>query len=158
MAKKQLVATKRPRRPKDPNSISQLKKEADRLFSIYVLYRDGEKRADGWYSQCITDARWVKLIYTKKGEIDRRAIHWGHFQSSRHNSIRYHPYNVHAQCQICNIYNSGEQYRYSIQIDMRYGAGTAKKLEELSKQLHPFTREELLEIIARCQAYIDKVR
>lgn len=135
--------------------VSQLKKEADMWFSTYVLYRDGEYRSDGWYSQCITCEKWVKLLYKKDGTIDRRKIHWGHFQSSRHNITRYHPENVHAQCQACNIHNQGEQFRYAQAIDRLYGEGRAKELQVLAKELHPFDKEELLSVITDCKTYID---
>lgn len=137
-------------------SISQLKKDADDLFSTYVVYRDGQKRADGWHSQCITCDKWIKLVYKKDGTIDRRPIHWGHFQSSRHNITRYHPENVNAQCSFCNVRNQGEQYKYSHALDFKYGDGTAAKLAQLSKELHPFTAEELQGIISETREELDK--
>lgn len=138
-----------------PKGVAKLKKEADDLFSAYVVYRDGQLRADGWYSQCITCDKWVKLVYKKDGTVDRRPIHWGHFQSSRHNITRYDEENVNAQCQACNIHNQGEQYKYSLALDLKYGAGTATKLHQKAKQLHPFKREELEAIIEETRQQLD---
>ena len=138
----------------DGLGVAALKRVADQLFSIYVLYRDGEYRTDGWFSQCITCDKWVRLETKKDGTIDRRAIHWGHFQSSRHNITRYDEENVNAQCQSCNIHNQGEQFKYSQVLEYKYGDGTAKRLQKLAKQEHPFSKEELVQVIADCQNYI----
>lgn len=153
-AKTQLKKKRLKNKPK-PGSVSFLKKIADDIFSTYVVYRDGEYRVDGWYSQCVTCEKWIKLVYKKDGTIDRRAIHWGHFQSSRHNITRYDERNVNAQCYVCNVHNQGEQFRYSQVIDVKWGEGTAKELQGIAKQEHPFTVQELEEIISDAQKRVD---
>lgn len=67
--------------------------------------------------------------------------------SRRYNSTRFHEQNVNAQCYRCNVLFYGEQYRYAQELDMKYGRGTAKKLQKLAKKPHKFTIEELQDII-----------
>lgn len=153
--KTNLKKTRKPPKKKDPESVSVLKKIADDVTSLYVVYRDGEKRADGWWSQCITCDKWVKLQFKKDGSFDRRPIHWGHFQSSRHNMTRYDERNVNAQCQACNIHNQGEQYKYSLALPLKYGDGVVEELVSLAKIHHPFKSDELHSIIDRFQKEID---
>ena len=70
----------------------------------------------------------------------------GHFQSRRYSATRYHEQNAHAQCQACNKYNAGEQYRHGQEIDLRYGAGSAEYLETLSRSLYKMNKVEVMEI------------
>ena len=71
----------------------------------------------------------------------------GHFVSRRVNSLRWDDENTNAQCIGDNMFKSGEQYQYSIALDMKYGDGTAKKLWEQRFDTHKCTRDELEEII-----------
>jgi hypothetical protein len=54
---------------------------------------------------------------------------------------------AHHNCYGCNVMSQGRQYEFGIAIDELYGEGTAKALHGESKQLHPFTLDELQEII-----------
>jgi hypothetical protein len=68
----------------------------------------------------------------------------GHFQSRRFTATRWEEKNAHAQCQSCNNYGSGEQYRHGIEIDSLYGAGTAQELEEMARLLHKWNKDEVM--------------
>lgn len=132
-AKSSLSPSKKPKL----KSVSQLKKEADKYFSLYVRYRDGKKIKGEWYSQCITSGQWMPL----------KAAQAGHFMSRRYNSTRYEEENVNAQSYRDNVLFYGEQYKYALAVDLKYGDGTAAKLAKMAKVPHQFTREELLQII-----------
>lgn len=114
-------------------SISQLKKLADRSFSLAVRLRD----SSNGYGVCITCS---KPIHYKQA-------HAGHFQSRRHSATRYDEENVNLQCVGCNTFRGGEQYQYAIAVDDKYGKGTARKLAKKAQEYHKFTDDELLEII-----------
>jgi hypothetical protein len=70
----------------------------------------------------------------------------GHFESRRFMATRWHEQNAHAQCQSCNKYNAGEQYRHGIEIDLLYGEGTADFLEKLSRSMVKLNKVEVMEL------------
>ena len=87
-----------------PSTISKLKTKLDKLFSEYIRRRYANH--DGTVS-CFT-CGIVK--------------HWkeqqaGHFQSRRHHSTRWDEKNVQVQCKSCNIFKSGEQYKFGNYLD-----------------------------------------
>lgn len=67
--------------------------------------------------------------------------------SRRHNSTRFEEENVNTQSYRDNVLNHGEQYKYSLAVDLKYGDGTAQKLLDMAKVSHRFTVDELQEII-----------
>ncbi len=135
-AKTPLKANKVPKKRKAP-SITLLKRKADRLFSLSIRYRDGEKRDGEWWCQCVTCDSWNPMKNT----------HAGHFQKRGRLATRWNEENVNAQCPGCNTYRDGEQYKYSLAIDAKYGSGTAKKLYELAKTDFRPNRASLEEVI-----------
>lgn len=122
---------------KTPNtqkpSISKLKKRADTYFSKAIRLRD----TSNGYGPCITCDK----------ELPITSLHAGHFQSRRHSATRYDDENVNAQCAGCNTFRGGEQYKYGIALDNKYGAGTAKRLAQKAQEYHKFTIDELEQII-----------
>ena len=52
------------------------------------------------------------------------------------------------------MFNSGEQYKFSLFIEDYYGKGVAEKVRKQSQELHKFTREELEGIINDCKEQI----
>ena len=122
-----------------PSTISKLKTKLDKLFSEYIRRRYANH--DGTVS-CFT-CGIVK--------------HWkeqqaGHFQSRRHHSTRWDEKNVQVQCKSCNIFKSGEQYKFGNYLDNTYGQGTAQDLEQRSKKIVKLTRvdyEEAIELYKR---------
>jgi hypothetical protein len=122
-------------------TVAVVKKKADTWFSKYVRYRDAQKRGGEYYAPCITCDKWLPI----------KQMHAGHFQSRRHNSTRYDDENVNAQCAACNTYNQGEQFKYSKALDLKYGNGTAEKLEKLAQEYHKLTIEELNDIISEAK-------
>ena len=124
--------------------LTKLKKKADTLWSRYIRYRDGEKRPDGWYSQCITCGVWKPIAQMQNG----------HFVSRACNLLRYDDENCNCQCPRCNIFHGGEQYQYSRALDDKYGDGTAEKLHNQRHINHKLTITELEQIIADAQEQI----
>lgn len=136
---------KSPIKGRKKKTISWYKKEADKWFSKYVRYRDGERRADGWYSLCISSQKWYPMAQMQAG----------HFVSRRVSSLRYDEENVNAQSVGDNMFKQGNQYEYAIQLDLKYGEGTAKKLHDRRFETHSFTREELEQIISDAKTQIE---
>lgn len=104
-------------------------KKADKYFSEYIRLRDSDQNCN---AICIT-CRKVAHI----SEMDA-----GHFIDRSHKATRYDEQNVNAQCRTCNRFQSGRQYEHGIQIDLKYGAGTANDLLHKSKQIYKATQAE----------------
>lgn len=123
---------------------SQLIKKADKYFSLAIRYRDGKKVMGDWFTPCITCEKWGHL----------KQMHAGHFQSRRHMATRYDDENVNGQCSGCNTFRYGEQYKYSVALDKKYGRGTAKRLAQKARETVKLTSAELLQIIEDAKATI----
>ena len=116
-------------------AISKLKKELDKFFSLYIRLRDSENGL----CQCITCS---KVSYYKSG------MQNGHFQSRRFMATRYDEQNCSAQCVACNMFRGGEQYRFALAIDAKYGEGTAEELQYKARQIQKFSRVDYEEKIS----------
>lgn len=117
--------------------VASLKKKADKYFSLYVRYRDGEFKRGEYWTECITCGVEKPL----------KAMQAGHFVSRKVSSLRYDEENVNAQCPGCNVFKYGEQYLYSKALDLKYGDGKAEELHNRRHETHKFTIPELEEII-----------
>ena len=82
-------------------SISKLKKELDKWFSLYIRLRDAN---DFGLVQCFTCG--VVKPYNK-------GMQCGHFQSRSHLSTRFDEVNCQPQCVGCNMFKQGEQYKFA---------------------------------------------
>ncbi len=127
---------------KPKTTISRLKRKADAVFSLYVRLRDSN---DGYWGACITCDMPLEV---KKAQA-------GHFMSRRFNNTRYEEENVNMQCYRCNVAFNGEQYKYAIALEKKYGDGTAEKLAVMSAVSHPFKKEELQQIISDSEEQIE---
>ena len=72
-----------------------------------------------------------------------RTLEAGHFRSSTHGTTRFHPFNLSGQCATCNRYSGGVTYEYSLELDKRFGEGTAAFLHRLSDTIEPWDTMEL---------------
>ena len=108
-------------------TISKLKKELDKWFSLYIRLRDSENGL----CQCTTCG---KVSHYKQG------MQNGHFQSRRFMATRYDDKNCQPQCVACNMFRGGEQYRFALAIDAKYGEGTAEELQYKARQIQKFSR------------------
>lgn len=127
------------------HTLAWYKKEARRWFNKAIKYRDCSYIEDEWLGKCITCERRI-IFRDREGRFYRNA-QAGHFMPETRNNTRFNDMNVNLQCSYCNGPNFGEQLRYSRELDLKYGLGTAKELEKLSKVDHQFTQGELIQII-----------
>tara|TARA_R110002072_G_scaffold69057_3_gene167621 strand:+ start:382 stop:777 length:396 start_codon:yes stop_codon:yes gene_type:complete len=116
-------------------TLSKLKKELDKWFSLYIRLRYAS--VDG-IIKCFT---CDKVSHYKKG------MHAGHFMSRRFLSTRWNEDNVQNQCVKCNIFDSGQQYAFGKLLDVRVGDGTSEELQELSRTTVKYMRHEYDDMI-----------
>ncbi len=108
-------------------SISKLKKELDKWFSLYIRLRDATNEG---MVQCFTSNR----VYHYK------QIHAGHFMSRRCLSTRWCEINVQPQSAADNLFGQGEQFKFGLNLDAKYGEGTAEELQLKARQIQKFSR------------------
>ena len=141
-AKTSLRSSSGTKKSSKKQSVSSLKKKADKLWSQYIRLRDSNSNGIGECITCGVQKPW------KQGQC-------GHFISRSCNLLRYDEENTNFQCYSCNVMNHGEQYQYAINLDLKYGAGTATKLHKQRNTPHQFTVDELLEVIHDANVYLE---
>ncbi len=115
------------------NKKSIKRSNADHWFSLFIRIRDVflVRSPEEAYCYCVT---CQKLIHWKKRSTDdKQSAECGHFATRGHPSTRFDEKNCHAQCKKCNRWGKGEQVKHGFAIDEKYGAGTSKKLIEMSE-------------------------
>ena len=100
--------------------LSELIKEADRLFSLLVRQKAADENGLVRCCTCRKPHHWKK-------------IQCGHFMSRACMSTRYDEKNVGCQDIACNIFLQGNQYEFSLYLDKKYGEGTAEATKLKSK-------------------------
>ena len=111
-------------------SISKLKKELDKVFSLFIRLREADNLGNVICCTC-----GVKKHY-------KNGMHNGHFQSRSWLATRFDEENCQVQCAACNIFRQGEQYKFSNYLDNKYGQGTAEELETISRRKVKFSRAD----------------
>jgi hypothetical protein len=127
-------------------TISKLKKELDTIFSIYIRLRDADSNGLVFCFTC------GKVANYKKG------MQCGHFQSRRHTSTRWDGQNCQPQCVRCNMFNQGEQFKFGLNLDAKYGEGTADKLVFISNQTRKFARADYELLLTYYKALVEKLK
>jgi len=122
-------------------SRSKLIKKLDSVFSQYIRL----KASNNGIAECFTCNKkdhWKKLQN-------------GHFQSRKHYSTRWDEINCQVQCAGCNVFRSGEQYKFSVNLDAKYGEGTARRLHIKSKKTVKFANFEIEDMIKKYKKFVD---
>ena len=127
-------------------TISKLKKELDKWFSLYIRLRDA---TDEGLVQCFTCG---KVSHYKSG------MQNGHFQSRKHLATRWDEENCQVQCVGCNMFKAGEQYKFSIALDGKYGEGKAEELELLARTIMKVSRIDYEDKISYYKDLVDKLK
>jgi len=126
-------------------TISKLKKELDKWFSLYIRLRDA---TDQGMVQCFTSGR----VYHYK------SIHAGHFMSRKCLSTRFCEVNVQPQSAADNLFGQGQQYKFGLNLDAKYGEGTAEDLQIKSRQTQKFSRIDYEEKIGYYKDLVEKLK
>ena len=126
-------------------NITKLKKELDKWFSLYIRLREA---SDLGMCQCFTCG---KVDHYKK-------MQCGHFQSRRHLSTRWNEQNCQVQCPACNVFRYGEQWKFGLRLEYKYGEGTSRELVILSQTTVKKTRIEYEEDISYYKAIVQNLK
>lgn len=91
----------------------QLKAKLWKVFSEYIRRRDS-----GTCFTCGKQMNW-------------KEAHAGHYipQSVGGLELRFHPYNVHAQCVGCNMFRHGNLTMYALRLQEKYGKEILSQLD-----------------------------
>ena len=126
-------------------TISKLKKELDKIFSVYIRLREA---TDNGLCQCFTC-----------GKVDHyKRMQNGHFQSRRFLPTRFDEENCQVQCPACNVFRYGEQYKFGLHLDGKYGEGTAQELEYLARSTVKIGRGEYEEKIGYYKSLVENLK
>jgi len=109
-------------------------KRLDTLFSLYIRLRE-------------SDNEMVKCFTCGKVSHYKKNMQCGHFQSRSAYSTRWDITNCQVQCYGCNVMQQGRQYQFGLNLEKKYGEGTAEKLLIKSKQTVKYSNEDLQELI-----------
>ena len=111
---------------------SQLKKELDKVFSIYIR----QKYAKDGLVECYTCG--------KRGEW--RYLQCGHFVSRSHTATRWSEDNCRPQCVGCNVFGGGKVASFATNLDKELGEGTVARLyKEAQKIVKDYPYEKQIE-------------
>ena len=130
---------------KKEKSLSKLKKEVDKWFSLYVRLKNALPNG-------------LTICWTCNATKHYKEMHAGHFQSRRFLATRWHEENVMVQCPKCNLYSQGEQYTFGKLLDVRIGEGTSDKLHTLARTTIKFMRCDYIEMIELYKCKVKKLR
>jgi len=118
-----------PKTAKKPTR-SKLIKKLDVVFSQYIRLSNADSKGMCTCVTCNKQFHW-------------KNIQAGHFMSRKHYSTRWNENNVKPQCVGCNMFKSGEQYKYSLFL----GSELANDLYLKSKELVKFTSQDIQDMI-----------
>jgi|TARA_R110002020_G_scaffold30039_7_gene94647 hypothetical protein len=126
-------------------TISKLKKELDKYFSLYIRLRDADDLGN-------------VICFTSKRLYHYKNIHAGHFMSRKCLSTRFCEVNVQPQSAADNLFGQGKQYQFGKELDLKYGEGTAERLQKKSKQIEKFSRIDYEEKISYYKKAVNKLK
>jgi hypothetical protein len=98
----------------------KLIEKLDTVFSVYIRKRDAINNI----AECFTCGK----------QDNYKKLQCGHFQSRKHYTTRWDEINCQVQCSGCNVFRYGEQFKFSLNLDTKYGIGTAEQLYLKAKQ------------------------
>jgi|TARA_R110000851_G_C13102234_1_gene568790 hypothetical protein len=121
-------------------SISKLKKQLDKWFSLYIRLKDSDGSG---YNYCYTCNKRDYYKYLQNG----------HFISRRYLATRFDEENCKPQCPACNVFRYGEQYRFG----QKLGKKLAESLQLKSKSTIKIMAFEYEEKISYYKSTVNKL-
>jgi len=122
---------------------SKIVKKLDTVFSQYIRLKNSVDEISTCFT-CGKQDHWKKLQN-------------GQFQSRKHYTTRWDEINCQVQCAGCNVFKYGEQYKFAVNLDAKYGEGTAERLHVKSQQIIKLSDFELEDMIKRYKNFVDSM-
>jgi len=119
-------------------TISLLKKQADKVFSEYIRRRDADWKDENFCFTCGVKKHWKQL-------------QCGHYESRGNNNTRFDERNSQPQCVKCNVFHYGEKTIFALRLMEKYGKGILDTLRKKAQKTKQFTPKELKAIIKKYQ-------
>ena len=126
-------------------TISKLKKDLDKWFSLFIRLRDAD---DLGFVKCFTSGRYYHY----------KNLHAGHFMSRKSHSTRWDEVNVQPQSIGDNLFGQGEQYKFGKELDLKYGEGTSESLQQRAREIQKFSRVDYEEKISYYKEAVEKLK
>jgi hypothetical protein len=126
--------------------ISKLKKELDKWFSLFIRLNNSNEYG---MVQCFTCGR-VKNY--------KSGMQNGHFQSRSFLATRFNEENCQPQCVGCNMFKQGEQFKFAMNLEAKYGEGTAEHLEGLARTTIKISRIDYEEKIGYYKICVENLK
>jgi hypothetical protein len=126
-------------------TISKLKKELDKWFSLYIRLRGVDDNGNNQCCTCGTIDNWKKL-------------QCGHFVSRKHLATRFHEMNCFPQCVSCNIFKYGEQWKFGQFLDRNLGEGVSEELVILGYTICKISKSDYEEKITYYKSVVNKIK
>ena len=123
-------------------SRTKLIKKLDTVFSQYIRQRDAENEIATCFT-CGKKDHWKKLQN-------------GHFQSRRFYATRWDEMNCQVQCAGCNVFKYGEQFTFGLNLDSRFGAGTAQRLHTKARVITKLSSPDIEELILMYEDLVEE--
>jgi len=126
-------------------TISKLKKELDKIFSIFIRLRNADEQGNNQCCTCAKVDNW-------------RNLQCGHFVSRKYLATRFHEANCFPQCVSCNVFRYGEQWKFGQFLDRNFGEGISEELVILGHSTLKISRAEYEEKISYYKTAVDKLK
>lgn len=124
-------------------SIPQLKKKADKLYSLVLRKKAANSGGQIKCYTCSTIKHWKEM-------------QCGHFVTRTVTTLRYHEKNTRPQCVGCNLFKQGCPDIFAYNLTQEYGAEILGELQTIrnTKLTNNQVRELLERVIAECNEYL----
>lgn len=124
-----------------------LKNKLWKLVSEYTRTRDTVEQGELRRGACFTCGA-IK---------DYRELDAGHFIPKTSKRFMYDERNIHAQCQKCNRFQSGNIHEYFIAMEEAYGREIVDELVESKGKIHKFSDQDLQDLIELYKQMLDNL-
>jgi len=134
-------SVKKEKKPKvKEKSISQLKKELDAVFSLYIRQK---------YT-----VNGLVACYTCDTVKEPKNMQNGHFHSRSHFSVRWDEDNCRVQCSVCNVFKHGNYIEYYKRMLKEIGQDGLDRLEQKKNTPTKFSKGDIINLINQYKSYL----
>lgn len=125
--------------------MKDLKKIADKWFSMYIRLRDSN---DQGYVRCCTCG---KMMFWKEADC-------GHYLSRRHSTMRFEDTNCAPQCVECNRMKHGEPKKFRDYLISKYGRDQVMLIEHMKNDEMKWDDISLNYLIGWCKTGVEEMK